>query len=525
MRKLRAARAPHSFLNVRIRGFSPVRLLAFVCLVFPIFGAVCSAVEPANAKNVLVLESFTGHSGDFLTQLKPELRARVPSPVDFYVENLESQRFKENGYLKSLAETLHTTYSARKLDLVIAANYPALAFAATYRDLMFPGVPIVFLAVDANRLKVQSLWPNVTGVTATVDVQGTIDLALRLQPDTQTIAVVSNTSSEFEKYWLAAVQAELQRRRDRVQEIDLVALPTTQLLQAVAALPPQSAVLMQLAPQDSVQRVLEDDEVVMTIARQRPTYCIAATFCMNRGGIGTADFDGTRQTSLAVDMAARVLSGERPDNIPVVDGTAHIVRVDSRQLRRWKIPESALPPGSAVLYREPTFWDREGKYVIAAIIVIAAQFVWIAALLWQRARKRRTEAVLRESEKRFRVMADTTPSLISMADQNGKVTYLNSKSVEFTGDPKTGFGDSWSEYVHPDDLDSVLSATRLPWRSACPFPRNIVCGVTMACTGGCSMWPRRERMATDHLPVSLARLLTSPTRRSLTTHWRKLAAN
>jgi PAS domain S-box-containing protein len=45
-----------------------------------------------------------------------------------------------------------------------------------------------------------------------------------------------------------------------------------------------------------------------------------------------------------------------------------------------------------------------------------------------------------------------------MADQNGKITYLNSKSVEFTGDPRAGFGDSWSEYVHPDDLDSVLSA-------------------------------------------------------------------
>jgi hypothetical protein len=45
---------------------------------------------------------------------------------------------------------------------------------------------------------------------------------------------------------------------------------------------------------------------------------------------------------------------------------------------------------------------------------------------------------MRESERRFQVMAETTPSL--------------------AGDPKTGFGDSWSEYVHPDDLDSVLSA-------------------------------------------------------------------
>lgn len=455
MRKLRVTGDPHSCINLGVRGLP--RLLAFLCLVFPFFAALGFAAEPDVPKNVLVLESFTGRSGDFVVQLKPELRARVSSPVDYYVENLESQRFKENGYLKGLAETLRSTYAGRKLDLVIVVNYPALAFAAAYRDRMFPGVPIVFLAVDANRLKRQKLWPNVTGVTATVDIQATIDLALRLHPGTDTIAVVSNTSSEFERYWLAAVQAELQRHRDRVQEIDLIALPTAQLLQSVAALPPHSVVLMQLAPQDSVQRVMETDDVVRTIAQQRPTYCIAAAFCMDRGGVGTADFDGKEQVSLAASMAARVLSGERPDDIPVVNGAVHITRVDWRELRQWNIPEAALPPSSVVLYRERSLWERDRNYVIAAIVVIVAQFLWIAALLWQRARKRKAEAVLRESEKRFQIMAESTPSLIWMCDKDGKITYLNRRKVEFTGSgPKAGYGNTWHEYIHPDDLKGVL---------------------------------------------------------------------
>ncbi|HEX8893022.1 MAG TPA: ABC transporter substrate binding protein, partial [Terriglobales bacterium] len=461
MRKLRVTGKPRFCTHPGELGFRVSGLLTYVGLIFVMLGGSCAvsaASEPDVTKNVLILESFTGRSGDFLTQLKPQLRARVSWPVDYYVENLESQRFKENGYSKNLAETLRSSYANRRLDLVIVVNYPALQFAATYRDRMFPGVPIVFMVVDANRLKVQKLWPNVTGVTATVDIRGTIDLALHLHPDTKTIAVVSNTSSEFEKYWLAAVQDELQQRRDRVKEIDLVDLPTAQLLQGVAALPQNSVVIVQLAPQDSVQRAMGDDDVVMTIAQQRPTYCIAAPFCMDRGGVGTADFDGSEQVSLAVNMAARVLSGERPENISVVNGTLHQVRVDWRQLRRWNIPESALPPGSVMLYREPTFWERDRKYIMAAVLVILAQSLLIAGLLWQRARKQKAEAVLRESEKRFRVMADTTPSLIWIADQNGKITYLNSKSVEFTGDPRAGFGDSWSEYVHPDDLDGVLSA-------------------------------------------------------------------
>jgi len=445
-------------MNCRAQGFSRLPLLVFVCLVFLIFAGACLAAEPGPVKSVLVLQSFSGYSGDFVTQLKPELRARVASPVDFYVESLETQRFKQSGYLRNLAETIRTSYAGCKLDLVIVVNFPALEFAATYRERMFPGVPIVFMVVDANRIKGQRLWPNVTGVTATVDLQATIDLALRLQPGTNAIAVVSNVASEFEAYWLSAIQTELQRHRDRVHEIDLVALPTAQLLQRIAALPPHTVVLVQLAPQDSVQRVMETDDVVMTIAQQRPTYCFAAPFCINRGGVGTADFDGKQQVSLAANIAARVLSGQRPDDIPVVNGAAHITRVDWRQLRRWNIPESALPPGSEVLYREPTFWERDRKYIIAATVVIFAQFLWIAALLWQRARKRKAEAVLRESEKRFQVMAESTPSLVWMCDKKGRITYLNRQRFEFTGsDPQAGYGNTWKEYVHPNDLSHVLA--------------------------------------------------------------------
>jgi PAS domain-containing protein len=132
-------------------------------------------------------------------------------------------------------------------------------------------------------------------------------------------------------------------------------------------------------------------------------------------------------------LAERVFSGERPENIPVVHGSADQIRVDWRQLRRWNIPESALPSGSEVLYREPTFWQQYRKYIVAAIGVIVAQSLWIAGLLWQRARKRKAEAAVRESDKRFQVMADSTALLIWMCDQDGKITYLNHRRVEFTG--------------------------------------------------------------------------------------------
>jgi PAS domain S-box-containing protein len=169
----------------------------------------------------------------------------------------------------------------------------------------------------------------------------------------------------------------------------------------------------------------------------------------------------------------RVLNGERPEDIPVMNDSSFQVKVDWRALRHWHIPESALPPGSVLLYREPSLWERDRKYILAAIVLIVAQAMLIIGLLWQRARKRKAEAVLRESEKRFRVMADTTPSLVWMCDAQGKITYLNERRLAFTGsDPNAVYGDAWAASVHPDDLKNVLDTVSQALKNHQPFSRE-----------------------------------------------------
>jgi PAS domain S-box-containing protein len=111
------------------------------------------------------------------------------------------------------------------------------------------------------------------------------------------------------------------------------------------------------------------------------------------------------------------------------------------------------------LNRELTLWERYRGYVLAAIFVIVAQALLIAALLWQHARKRKAEAVLRESEERFRLLANTTPALIWMCDAEGRTTYLNERRLPFTGsDHNAGYGDTLMTYIHPHDLPAVNEA-------------------------------------------------------------------
>jgi len=72
------------------------------------------------------------------------------------------------------------------------------------------------------------------------------------------------------------------------------------------------------------------------------------------------------------------------------------------------------------------------------------------------ATKLAAEAV-RESEERFRNMAETAPVMIWMSDKNQSTTYVNKRWLEFTGRTlEQELEVDWTKYIHPDDLDQTV---------------------------------------------------------------------
>ncbi len=71
------------------------------------------------------------------------------------------------------------------------------------------------------------------------------------------------------------------------------------------------------------------------------------------------------------------------------------------------------------------------------------------------------ESALRESESRFRTMADSAPVLIWMSDPDGRSTYFNRSWLEFTGRTmEQELGDGWAEGIHADDREGCLRMYR-----------------------------------------------------------------
>ncbi|PYJ23037.1 MAG: hypothetical protein DME99_03935, partial [Verrucomicrobia bacterium] len=88
------------------------------------------------------------------------------------------------------------------------------------------------------------------------------------------------------------------------------------------------------------------------------------------------------------------------------------------------------------------------------LIVLAIPMLFLATVIEERATG---ETDLRESEERFRMVADAAPVLIWMSGVDKLCTFFNKPWLEFTGRSlEQEMGNGWLEGVHPDDLQRCL---------------------------------------------------------------------
>ncbi len=76
------------------------------------------------------------------------------------------------------------------------------------------------------------------------------------------------------------------------------------------------------------------------------------------------------------------------------------------------------------------------------------------------------EEKLRESEERFRTMADSSPMMIWVTDAAGRIEFVNRSYLDFFGITRERAAQlEWSEIVHSDDREYLRSIQRRPARS------------------------------------------------------------
>jgi len=385
-----------------------------------------------GVKTVVVLypEQADGRPSNELTDrsIRTIFAAGAPERIQTRNDYLELSRFPGAEGRRLLADFLRKKYAGEKIDLVMTALGPSLQFALEYRDQIFPGVPIVFMAVDQQEVQKLSPPADVIGVPVKLDLATTLEIALRLHPKTRRVYVITG-SAAFDAYWEGVARRTFSPYEGRVAFVYLSGLGMSMddLLKQVAVLPEDSIVLYLPVSRDATGKLFVPAEALklLAAAANAPIYGYADSF-LGRGIVGGQVLSFELEGKHGAGLALRILAGERPEQISVPRLSPNVVMFDWRQLRRWGISEASLPAGSDVRFREPRVWDRYRWHIIAAISVFIVQAGLIVALLAQTASRRR-------ADKQYWHVIETAPNGMLMVRADGLMTMANAQAEKLFG--------------------------------------------------------------------------------------------
>jgi signal transduction histidine kinase len=386
------------------------RWLQFAVLVLVVAdpGGRVGAQTPSGQKQVLVLYSTRRDSQIAIVgerELPRILADGLTENLDYYSEYIDQARFPDPSYKAAFRDFLRTKYRDQRFDVVIAMDEIALGFFAETRTDLFQETPVVSFSISPETAHL----PNSTGLIAHLDFSGTIALASALQPDLRNVFVVAGSD---DLPTLDVARAQFRAFESRLTFTYLTGLDAKEVDRRLASLPRHSIVYYVVVSRDAAGENFNPLEFLDRVVAKSnaPVYCWVDSAMDHKIVGGSLKSQQAEIDALGI-LALRVLHGERADDIPWSSPDLNVRQVNWRQMKLWGIDEARVPPGTIIKFRDPSVWDRYALYIGTAAILLFAQTVLIAALLVQRARRRRAEQHLLGSQTRLRKSYDRIRAL------------------------------------------------------------------------------------------------------------------
>jgi len=375
-----------------------------IALCSPLSVGAGAAAEPPPRESVLIIHSNqrpTPAQVIIDDTLRAVVSRELQRPVNIFSEYLDTEWTAPQSFGVAQAEFLREKYGPRNIRVVVTNALPALRYQMEFRDRMFPGVPVVYLGVAADRLDGMVLPPDVVGVLEDLDPTPTLQLALRLHPDTQRLVLVRG-AGELDRRWDARIRRAVEQLDGDLQIEYLSGLPTAEVLRRVGALPPHTVVFTPGYFIDGAGEITTPRASAQRIARASaaPVYGVFETQ-VGTGIVGGNMSPYEDEAKQAGDMVVRLMNGAAPRETATTFARRLPV-VDWRQIRLWDVDERRIAGDTVVRFREPTTWEKYRIEVSAAMALLLLQAASIVWLLVERRRRRMAEA---ESQMRFSEVA------------------------------------------------------------------------------------------------------------------------
>ncbi|MGL6211734.1 MAG: ATP-binding protein [Paracoccaceae bacterium] len=351
-----------------------------------------SAPSGVDVTTVLVLLSGSADNSlenEFLAGLSARMReadGTDGSVVSLHVEFLDLLRSDDpDAAIADWQDRLTRKYREIDLDAVVVHRRPALALVLG-QTTVGTRIPIIHAGLSPTELATVRLPAQATGVAASWDIRGTIQLSRHLFPQARNIAVVAG-STQLETELVAQAEAAILALEPAAQPIDLRGLDWPQLQERMASLPPNTVIVGISMALDARGRVVDQ----MQALKRGAEIANAPIFTLSPVSVGMGSVGGSILDLRAVgaDAADRVLATLQDRPLPSPPPAAFVsVKLDARALARWNVPTALVPPDAEILFEAPDLWrDFPGQVILMALTLSILSVLAIGLIIERRLRR------------------------------------------------------------------------------------------------------------------------------------------
>jgi signal transduction histidine kinase len=358
-------------------------------------------VDAGAVRSYKILVLFSFHANlDRTESIKEGLESRLAEEAlhtEIIYEYMDSRRYSGLEFEKRLCALIRYKYAYQPLDAIITVHSYAFNYLSDRRDWFSP-TPWIFCGVDDQVYEDKSgNHSRSTGLTVFPDIAATLETALRLHPDRNQVYAIIDTA-QTRQHFLIALDAERSKLKNRAK-IQLVDTPSLEEFEQFLKSMPEKALLLILSfardkdgnyfPFERVRQLLHDHG-------RLPVY----TLWENDVGeeiMGGKVITFANQGREAAGMALRIIRGENPEAIPVVRRSANQYIFNDKELKRFGVPLSALPEGSVVVNKPPSFYSVNKGVIWLLLGGLFFLSLFTLFLIFNIIRRRRAEGALQVS--------------------------------------------------------------------------------------------------------------------------------
>lgn len=365
-----------------------------------------------NNKQVLILNSYNKGlqwTDDIESGIKSVL-GETDFEIEYSFEYMDIKKHNEAEYKQSLYEFLNTKYKYDQFDLIVTTDDAAFQFIQKYYTSLFEDTPVFFTGVNHFDKDSMTNAFAYTGVIESYDLQGTIDLALEVLPDTKKMIFINDTTLTGQNNRINI---------DRVLEKSDYSLDVefwedmnmSDILVKGANLEEDTIVILLTFNKDKSNNSYTYDESIDLISDKISVPIFSVwDFYLDKGIVGGKLIIGYQQGEIIGEMISLYLSGEHIDNIPILYDVPYDIMFDFTQVAKADINVKQLPVDSTIInspFSIKDFYQDNSNFINITLVVLL--LILIGALI--------IVVTLLKKNLEFRINAEETERLYATTDE------------------------------------------------------------------------------------------------------------